>query len=143
MEVSFKQVHQKVLATVEQEAKSRTVRAANVIKKASNKILSNSGGRSGHVYRKPATITATYTASAPGEPPALRTGTLRRSWRPLPYAEMVGTDKVFTPGIRTDVVYAPYLQDGTTKMAARPFEDKVKQEAWPDVVQIYSQPYLK
>lgn len=140
MEVNFKQVHQKVLQSVEQQAKSRTVRAANVIKKASNKVLSNSGGRSGKVYRKPAT--ATYTASAPGEPPALRSGNLRRSWQPLPYAEMAGSDKVFTPGIRTDVIYAPMLQDGTIKMAARPFEDKVKQEAWPEVKQIYGQPYL-
>ena len=143
MEVSFKQVHQKVLHAVEEQAKSRTVRAANAIKKASNKVLSNSGGRTGRVYRKPATKAATYTASAPGEPPALRTGNLRRSWRPLPYAEMVGTDKVFTPGIRTDVTYAPMLQDGTKKMAARPFEDKIKQEAWPEVQQIYGQPYLK
>ena len=143
MEVSFKQVHQKVLHTVEEQAKSRTVRAANAIKKASNKVLSNSGGRTGRVYRKPATKAATYTASAPGEPPALRTGNLRRSWRPLPYAEMVATDKVFTPGIRTDVTYAPMLQDGTKKMAARPFEDKIKQEAWPEVQQIYGQPYLK
>ena len=143
MEVNFKQVHKKVLATVEQEAKSRTVRAANAIKKASNNVLSNAGGRTGRTYRKPATRAATYTASAPGEPPALRTGNLRRSWRPLPYSEMVGADKVYTPGIRTDVVYAPYLQDGTAKMAARPFEDKVKQKAWPDIVQIYGQPYLK
>ena len=142
MEVNFKKVHQKVLQTVEQQAKSRTVRAANVIKKASNKILSNAGGRSGKVYRKPATKSATYTASAPGEPPALRSGNLRRSWRPLPYSEMVGPDKVFTPGIQTDVVYSPMLQDGTKKMAARPFEDKVKQEAWPEVKQIYGQPYL-
>ena len=142
MEVNFKQVHQKVLQTVEQQAKSRTVRAANAMKKASNKALSNAGGRSGKVYRKPATKKATYTASAPGEPPALRSGDLRRSWKPLPYAEMVGGDKVFTPGIRTDVVYAPMLQNGTTKMAARPFEDAVKQEAWPEVEQIYGQPYL-
>ena len=143
MEVGFKQVHNKVIATVEQEAKSRTVRAANAIKKASNKVLSNAAGRSGRVYRKPATKKATYTASAPGEPPALRTGTLRRSWSPLPYSEMVGKGKVYTPGIYTEVTYAPYLQHGTAKMAARPFEEKVKQEAWPDVQQIYAQPYLK
>lgn len=131
-----------MLQTVEQQAQSRTVRAANVIKKASNKVLSNAGGRSGKVYRKPATKAATYTASAPGEPPALRSGNLRRSWRPLPYAEMVGSDKVYTPGINTDVTYAPMLQDGTEKIAARPFEGKIKQESWPEVKQIYDQPYL-
>lgn len=143
MEVGFKQVHQKVLQTVEQQIESRTVRAANVLKKYSNKVLSNSGGRSGKVYRKPHTNRATYTASAPGEPPALRSGELRRSWRPLPYAEMSGGDKVYTPGIHTDVVYAPMLENGTKKMAARPFQDEIKNQAWPEVKQIFGQPYLK
>lgn len=143
MEVNFKHVHQKVLHTVEEQAKSRTVRAANVLKKASNKILSNASGRSGKVYRKPATRAATYRASAPGEPPALRSGDLRRSWRPLPFSEMTGSDKVFRPGIHTDVKYAPLLQGGTNKMSPRPFEDAVKKEAWPEVKQIYDQPYLK
>lgn len=144
MEVSFKQVHQQVLATVEQQARSRTVRAANVMKKYSNKVLSNSPQRTGKVYRKPFAKTGTYIASAPGEPPAMRpgSGTLRKSWEPLPTAEMAPGGKVYTPGIHTDVKYAPMLQDGTKKMAARPFEDKIKQEAWPEVEQIYSQPYL-
>ena len=143
MEVGFKQVHKQVLQTVEQQAKSRTVRAANVIKKAANKVLSNAGGRSGKVYRKPHTKRAVYTSSAPGQPPALRSGNLRRSWKPLPYAEMVASSTHYTPGIHTDVIYAPYLQNGTSKMAARPFEAPIQQEAWPDVQQIYAQPYLK
>lgn len=141
MEVSFKQAHKKVLKTVEQQARSRTVRAADAMKKAANNILSNKAARSGKTYRKPATKSATYTSSAPGEPPALRSGDFRRSWEPLPYSEMVG-DKVYTPGIRTDIKYATYLQDGTKKMAARPFEDPIKQEAWPQIQQIYGQPYL-
>ena len=141
MEVHFKQAHKHVVNVVKQEARSRTVRAANALKKASNKVLSNAGGRSGATYRKPAT-SSTYTASAPGEPPALRSGNLRNSWEPLPYSEMVSSDTVYTPGIRTDVKYAPYLQDGTKKMAARPFEEPIKQEAWPQIQQIYGQPYL-
>lgn len=142
MEVSFNQVHQQVLKHVEQEAKSRTVRAANAIKKASNKILSNAGGRSGRIYQKSPGSDKTYTASAPGEPPALRSGDLRRSWKPLPTGEMTGSGKVYTPGIHTDVKYAPLLQDGTSKMAARPFEEPIKQEAWPEVKAIYEQPYF-
>lgn len=141
MEVKFEQAHKQVLHNVEQQAKSRTIRAANVIKKASNKILSNAAHRSGKVYRKPHT-SSTYTASAPGEPPALRTGNLRSSWAPLPTGEMTGTGKVYTPGIHTDVTYAPLLQDGTSTMAARPFEEPIKQEAWPEVKAIYDQPYL-
>lgn len=142
MEVSFEQAHKQVLQHVEQEAKSRTVRAANAIKKASNKILSNTAGRSGRVYRKSPGSKATYTASAPGEPPALRSGDLRRSWQPLPVGEMTGSGKVYTPGIHTDVKYAPLLQDGTSKMAARPFEEPIKKEAWPEVKAIYEKPYF-
>lgn len=141
MEVSFNQAHQQVLQAVEQQAKSRTIRAANVIKKASNKILSNAAGRTGKVYRKPHT-SSKYRASAPGEPPALRTGHFRASWRPLPIGEMAGAGKVYTPGIHTDVKYAPMLQDGTPKMAARPFAEEIKQEAWPEVKAIYEQPYF-
>ncbi len=141
MEVSFNQVHQQVLQAIEKQAKSRTIRAANVIRKAANKILSNADARSGKVYRKPHT-SSTYRASAPGEPPALRTGNLRSSWRPLPIGEMAGTGKVYTPGIHTDVPYAPMLEDGTPKMKARPFAEKIKQEAWPEVKQIYEQPYF-
>lgn len=141
MEVSFNQVHQQVLQTIEKQAKSRTIRAANVIKKAANKILSNADARSGKVYRKPHT-SSTYRASAPGEPPALRTGNLRSSWRPLPIGEMAAGGKVYTPGIHTDVPYAPMLEDGTPKMKARPFAEKIKQEAWPEVKQIYEQPYF-
>lgn len=142
MEVSFKQAHQKVLHTVEEQIKSRSVRAANVMKKHANKVLSNAGGRSGRVYRKPHT-SSSYTASAPGEPPALRSGNLRSSWRPLPYAEMDAGNMRYTPGIHTDVKYAPMLQDGTKKMAARPFEDPIQQAAWPEVKAIFDQPYLK
>lgn len=142
MEVNFEQIHKQVLQHVEEQAKSRTIRAANAIKKSSNKILSNTAGRSGRVYRKSPGSSATYTASAPGEPPALRSGNLRNSWKPLPVGEMTGSGKVYTPGIHTDVKYAPMLQDGTSKMAARPFEEPIKQDAWPEVKAIYEQPYF-
>lgn len=142
MEVSFKQVHQQVLDHVEQQARSRTIRAASAIKRAANKVLSNAGGRTGRVYQKSPGSSKKYTASAPGEPPALRSGDLRRSWQPLPTGEMVGAGKVYTPGIHTDIKYAPLLQDGTSKMAARPFEEPIKQAAWPEVKAIYEQPYF-
>ncbi len=141
MEVNFNQVHQQVLQAIERQAKSRTYRAANVIKKYSNKILSNAEGRTGRYYKKPDTKKI-YRASAPGEPPALRSGDLRRSWRPLPIGEMAGGGKVYTPGIHTDVKYAPMLQHGTPNMKPRPFEEKIKQEAWPEVKAIYEQPYF-
>ena len=57
---------------------SRGVRAVNAIRNAELEVLK--GQRSGKVYRKPFTKHATYTASAPGESPARRTGNLRMNW---------------------------------------------------------------
>ena len=59
------------------EAASRGMRAVNAIRNAELEVLS--GKRSGRVYRKPYTKSH-YTASAPGEPPARRTGNLRLNW---------------------------------------------------------------
>ena len=56
---------------------SRGVRAVNALRNAELEVLK--GQRSGKVYRKPFSK-ATYTASAPGEPPARRTGNLRLHW---------------------------------------------------------------
>ena len=61
-----------------QEVAARAVRASNELRNAALNVLR--GQRTGRVYRKPHTKHATYTASAPGEPPAVRTGMLRMSW---------------------------------------------------------------
>ena len=59
---------------VNRESASRGARAVNAIRNAELEVLR--GKRSGRVYRKPYTKSH-YTASAPGEPPARRTGNLR------------------------------------------------------------------
>lgn len=62
-------------------------------------------------------IASNESPSAPGEGPGVITGRLRNSitWRP-------GVDSV-SPyvDIGTNVFYAPFLELGTRKMAARPF----------------------
>ena len=125
---------------VEKQVASRAERAAHVIRKYELSVLSNNPKRSGKVYRKPAS-NKTYTASAPGEPPALRTGDLRRSFRPLAKSEIVQSAKHYTPGIRTDVKYAPFLEDGTNRISPRPYAEEIKQKAFPEVKAIFEEKY--
>ena len=61
-----------------------------------------------------------HRASAPGDPPTVRTGTLRRSIqiaRPKPSRAMTRVGWK----IGVNVKYAPYLEFGTRRMKARPF----------------------
>ena len=37
--------------------------------------------------------------------------------------------------------YAAHLENGTSRMAPRPFVEKIKQEATPEIQKIYSEPY--
>jgi HK97 gp10 family phage protein len=57
-------------------------------------------------------------ASAPGTPPHRRTGNLRASTFGLP-AERAGD--LLTGVVDNDAFYATYLENGTSRMAARPF----------------------
>lgn len=125
------------------EMKSRAVRGSRALKNAELNVLR--GQRGGRVYRKAHTKRATYTASAPGEPPAVHTGKLRRSFRPVARtyggsAAFGGAASVYV-SIETDTHYAGYLEDGTKKMAARPYVEKIKQEAEPEITAIFSAPY--
>ena len=122
MEIDISGAVQGFVQDVEKQVASRAERAAHVIRK----------------YRKPAS-NKTYTASAPGEPPALRTGDLRRSFRPLAKSEIVQSAKHYTPGIRTDVKYAPFLEDGTSRISPRPYAEEIKQKAFPEVKAIFEE----
>lgn len=140
MEIDLKGTVYDLVSKVTQDAKSRGIRAANELRNASLQVLR--GQRSGRVYRKPYTKSATYTASAPGEPPALRSGGLRISWRPIAESEKKAGTIVIRPAIRTDKKYAPWLQDGTKKMAPRPYKEPIIEKAKPKVINIFDKPYL-
>lgn len=53
--------------------------------------------------------------SRPGNPPLLQTGDLKASFQPHATRD--------TLTVTSDKVYAKYLEDGTSKMARRPFRD--------------------
>jgi len=75
--------------------------------------------------------TAYPPASAPGDPPHLRTGVLRRSVR----IEEVGDDyvKVSAGGVGDLAPYAVHLEYGTSRMQPRPFVEPAVQAAIPDI----------
>ena len=116
-------------------AQSCTVRASRELRSAALHVL---GGRRTkdprRVYRVPHTK-ATYQASSPGEAPAARTGTLRNSWGII----AMGSAALgrYSSGIQTNVPYAPMLEDGTSRMAARPFREKIIRQASPRIGDIF------
>lgn len=122
------------------EMRSRAVRGSRALKNAELQVLR--GQRGGKVYKKPYKKTH-YTASAPGEPPAARNGDLRKSFRPTAktYGNPFGGAASVYVSIETDKHYAGFLEDGTRKMAARPYVEKIKQQAEPEITSIFGAPY--
>lgn len=127
------------VTNINRKVVSRGVRAVNAIRNAELEVLK--GQRSGKVYRKPYSK-ATYTASAPGEPPARRTGNLRMHWNGQVKSENSSSGGVaIIAELESQESYAGCLENGTSKMADRPFSDKIKEEAMPEIQRIYSEPY--
>lgn len=138
MEINLNDAVSGIVDQITKQAISRGTRAANELRNASLQVLR--GQRSGRIYRRPYS-TSTYTASAPGEPPAVRTGVLRMSWHPQAKSSKSGKTVSIRPAIWTDKKYAPALQDGTKKMAPRPYKEPIIEQAKEKVIAIYSQPY--
>lgn len=118
------------VARIRGQLVERGVRSAQVLKTTANTVLS--GARSGRVYHG-------YTASAPGEPPAMRTGAFRASWQP---AITVSKDVVHVRLQSGNVRLAAMLEHGTSRMAPRPYQQRILQQAKPEVLRLYQEPYL-
>lgn len=127
------------VADVNRQVLSRGVRAVNAIRSTELEVLK--GQRSGRVYRVPYTKRATYRASAPGEAPARRTGTLRMHWNGNVEARNTSQGVEVTVVLESGEKYAAVLENGTPKMAPRPFVEKIKEKAEPEIRKIYSEPY--
>ena len=116
----------KVVAQVEAELPSRSVRVANALLNAKNEVLRGQGG--GRRYGR-------HQASAPGSPPAVWSGHLRdSSFTPL-------TNDAHLPGIMSNAKYAGYLEYGTSKMAARPFKQPILDAAQGEIEAIFQEPW--
>lgn len=141
-----------VTANINRQVKARGISAVNAMRNAEQEVLK--GQRSGRKYRKPyigsktreerkksGYKTPVYTASAPGEPPARRTGNLRMHWNGNVKARdtLGGTEVIAV--LESGEKYAGYLENGTSKMKARPFVEKIKEKALPEIEKIYKEPY--
>lgn len=120
------------------EAASRGMRAVNAIRNAELEVLS--GKRSGRVYRKPHTKSH-YTASAPGEPPARRTGNLRLNWNGTVESSSTSSGLRVTAVLESQERYSTYLENGTRRMAPRPFKQPISEKAMPEIERIYHEKY--
>ena len=123
LEVAVKEIVQGINAA----AISRADRGLNIMRNAALIVLGQDG--SGRTYRNG------HVASAPGQPPAPDKGNLRRNWQRRRYI----TGKVrITLEIKSRMFYAGFLEHGTRRMAARPYHDRIKQKALPEIQALYS-----
>ena len=146
-----------VVDGIKKQVERRTYLAANELRNSALLVLR--GQRSGRRYKVPGTYRKQrdktdgkmkrgryYTASAPGEPPAVRTGTFRNSWQvsQTPVREIFGS---FTARIESDLktdsghLLGEILEEGTSRMAPRPYVQRTLEKAEPKIYRIYSEPY--
>jgi len=104
----------KVIKAIESSASKRMLGAVNAVRNQALETLS--GHRTGKTYRVPGTK-KTYTASAPGEPPAQATGELRQS-----IAYNIETEgKTVIGKVGTDKIQGKMTEYGTRHMKPRPW----------------------
>lgn len=119
---------------------SRGVRAVNALRTAELQVLK--GQRHGNSKARVPYSKKIYTASAPGEPPARRTGNLRMHWNGQVKSEGAASGGITVVAqLESQERYAAALEYGTRHMAPRPFVEKIKEKAAPEIQKIYSQPY--
>ena len=132
-------------AKVNRQVVSRATRALNALRSAQLDVLR--GQRSGRVYRK-YPQKSKYTASAPGEAPARRTGALRLHWNGNVETRPKNGGMEVTAVFESGEVYAKALEEGSTHtkrghyvVAPRPFVDRIIERAKPGILKIYGEPY--
>lgn len=145
-----------ITSTIKHQMESRAVHASIELRNSSQIILS--GQRSGRRYKVPGTYARQkdrsdgkrkngryYTASAPGEAPAMRTGLFRGRWQPTSlvsngrYLSRIENDVMTDDGKHN---LGEILENGSGRMAPRPHHDRILQHAETEIVRIYDQSYF-
>ena len=123
-----------VMASLDGTAVQNLREASIFLKGAIKETLT--GNRSGRTYRVPGTK-KDYTASAPGEAPASRTGTLRNAIsHAVNKAKLTAVVGPRLLGSDPNKQYPLWLEFGTKKMAPRPFMVPTIQRNKGTVIQI-------
>lgn len=138
---------ERIIEDAKHQMAARGFRAANELTNAVLHVLA--GGRSGKSYLVPGTRVR-YTASAAGEAPANRTGTLRLSFKRRSYANHQGNGMEVHAVTESDYrvsngnLLGEMLEQGTPegKIAPRPFKQSTIDRAMPAIERIFSQPYV-
>lgn len=133
-----------VISHIRNQIGIRSVKASNELKNSVRFILY--GRRHGRRYKNPSTGKM-YTASAPGEAPANRTGTLRLSYHSKTYAQRNGNNYEFHAVADSnyrvrDRLLGQMLEQGTAKIRPRPFREAAIRRALPKVIEIYNRDYF-
>jgi len=124
----FENIIAELLEEIRTQLGERCIRSADVLRISAYTVLS--GARSGRVY-------GGHVASAPGEPPAARTGAYRESW----YSSAQTGGDIFLSRVESSSSLAPMLECGTARMAPRPHQERIKEKALPEIMKIYAEPY--
>ncbi|MFI3254453.1 MAG: hypothetical protein R3Y63_08990 [Eubacteriales bacterium] len=131
------------LDSIEKQVASRAFIASNYLRNSALTVLKNEG--SGRQYYKPNTR-ALYRASAPGEAPAKRTGNFRQSWQPSTTVQRTGGKYIVTARTESNMKAGGYLlgdllENGTSKMKARPYKEAVIKGAESKIEALFKKPY--
>ena len=153
---SFEAITDEITSQIRAQMQSRSYRAANELRNSALLVLR--GQRTGRRYKVPGTyrrqrdpVTGQmkngryYTASAPGEPPAVRTGIFRLSWQPEAHVVYGSYISRIASDVRTDDgnhLLGEVLENGTARMAPRPHHDRILEDAEPKIYRIYNASYF-
>ena len=126
LEIAVRQIVQEINAA----ARSRATRGTNILRNAALEVLGHDG--SGRVYKNG------RVASAPGQPPAPQSGSLRDNWQEQQLVSGNGGGIRIIMKIRSDMYYAKFLDPGTRYIAQRPYIEPIKQKAKPAIASLFA-----
>ena len=126
VEAEFQACAKNLNDSIKREMARKGAMATNTLRNVELEVLSKGG--SGKKYKR-----LPNRSSAPGETPAPQSGNLRQDWND----ETLIEGNTVTSRLKSNFKYAGWLEDGTKKMANRPFVNAIKKKAEPEVVKIF------